>query len=100
MPGRSRKCVDVNVMGVVHGLAAVLPGMVARRHGRVAIMGSLAGYGGVPASAAYGATKAALINLAASLRMDLDGAGVVVPGDQSRLRRNAAQREEADRCRS
>lgn len=73
-----RKCVDVNVMGAVHGLAAVLPRMVARRAGRVAVMGSLAGYGGVPASAAYGATKAALINLAASLRMDLDGTGVVV----------------------
>lgn len=73
-----RKCVDVNVMGVVHGLAAVLLRMVERRRGRVAIMGSLAGYGGVPASAAYGATKAALINLAASLRMDLDGTGVIV----------------------
>lgn len=73
-----RKCVDVNVMGAVHGLAAVLPRMVARRAGRIAIMGSLAGYGGVPASAAYGATKAALINLAASLRMDLDGTGIVV----------------------
>jgi short-subunit dehydrogenase len=76
--GAFRKCVDVNVMGTVHGLAAVLPRMVARGGGRVAIMGSLAGYGGVPASAAYGATKAALINLAASLRMDLDGTGVVV----------------------
>jgi NADP-dependent 3-hydroxy acid dehydrogenase YdfG len=76
--GAFRKCVDVNVMGTAHGLAAVLPRMVARRRGRVAIMGSLAGYGGVPASAAYGATKAALINLAASLRMDLDGTGVVV----------------------
>jgi short-subunit dehydrogenase len=76
--GAFRKCVDVNLMGVVHGLAAMLPRMVARRRGRVAIMGSLAGYGGVPASAAYGATKAALITLAASLRMDLDGAGIVV----------------------
>lgn len=73
-----RKCVDVNLMGAVHGLSAVLPRMVARRRGRVAIMGSLAGYGGVPASAAYGATKAALINLAASLRMDLADVGVVV----------------------
>ena len=76
--GAFRKCVDVNVMGAVHGLAAVLPRMVARGRGRVAIMGSLAGYGGVPASAAYGATKAALINLAASLRLDLDGTGIVI----------------------
>ncbi len=76
--GAFAKTFDVNVMGAVHGLAAVLPGMVARRRGRVAIMGSLAGYGGLPASAAYGASKAALINMAASLRMDLEPAGVVV----------------------
>ena len=76
--GAFRRCVDVNVMGTVYGLSAVLPRMVARGSGRVAIMGSLAGYGGVPASAAYGATKAALINLAASLRMDLGGTGVIV----------------------
>ena len=73
-----RKCMDVNVMGVVHALAAVLPGMVSRGRGRVALMGSLAGYGGVPASAAYGASKAALINLAASLRLDLEPTGVIV----------------------
>lgn len=76
--GAFRKSVDVNLMGTVHGLAAVLPRMVARRRGRVAIMASLAGYGGLPSSAAYGATKAALINLAASLRIDLDGTGVIV----------------------
>jgi NAD(P)-dependent dehydrogenase (short-subunit alcohol dehydrogenase family) len=73
-----RKCVDVNLIGVANGLAAVLPRMVAGGRGRVALMGSLAGYGGVPASAAYGASKAGLINLAASLRMDLAPLGVIV----------------------
>lgn len=76
--GAFRKCVDVNLTGVANALAAVLPRMVARGRGRVALMGSLAGYGGVPASAAYGASKAGLINLAASLRMDLAPVGIVV----------------------
>lgn len=76
--GAFRRSFDLNLMGVVNGLAAVLPAMIARGHGQVAITGSVAGYGGLPNAAAYGATKAGLINLAASLRFDLDNDGVLM----------------------
>jgi NADP-dependent 3-hydroxy acid dehydrogenase YdfG len=72
------RLVAVNLTGTVNGLAAVLPGLVARRAGHVAIVASVAGYGGLPSAAAYGATKAALINLAEALKFDLDRVGVRV----------------------
>jgi NADP-dependent 3-hydroxy acid dehydrogenase YdfG len=62
-----RELVDINFMGVVHGLAAVLPRFIERRSGHVAIVSSITGYRGLPKAAAYGATKAALINMAESL---------------------------------
>jgi NAD(P)-dependent dehydrogenase (short-subunit alcohol dehydrogenase family) len=67
-----RKTFDVNVMGTVNALAAVLPRMAGRGRGQLAINASVAGYGGLPLAAAYGATKAALINMAAALKFDLD----------------------------
>jgi NAD(P)-dependent dehydrogenase (short-subunit alcohol dehydrogenase family) len=66
------KTFAVNVMGTVNSLAAIIPGMSARRRGQIALNASVAGYGGLPKSAAYGATKAALINMAESLKFDLD----------------------------
>lgn len=79
-----RKSFDVNLMGTVNGLAAVIPPMVARRKGQIWITSSVAGYGALPTSAAYGATKAGLINLAGSLALDLKLAdvhiGVINPG--------------------
>lgn len=61
----------VNVGGVVNGLAAVIPKMVARKSGHIAIVSSVAGYRGLPSASAYGATKAALINMAEALEPDL-----------------------------
>lgn len=73
-----RQAFDVNVMGVVHGLAAAMPVMAAQGFGHLAINASIAGYGGLPRSAAYGATKAALINMAEALRFDCDRLGLVM----------------------
>ncbi|MSP88808.1 MAG: SDR family NAD(P)-dependent oxidoreductase [Alphaproteobacteria bacterium] len=71
-----RRLVEVNFMGVVHGLEAVLPAMIAARAGHIAIVSSVAGYRGLPTAAAYGATKAALINMAEALKLDCDRAGI------------------------
>lgn len=73
-----RRLLDINVMGVANGLEAVLPLLIARGAGRVAIVASLAGYGGLPSAAAYGASKAALINLAEALRPELLEKGVIL----------------------
>lgn len=66
----------VNVNGVVNCLLPAVAHMKARGHGHVAIVSGAAGYGGLPGNAAYGATKAALINLAESLKFDLDPIGI------------------------
>jgi short-subunit dehydrogenase len=68
----------LNVDGVINGVAAVLPSMLARRGGHIAIMGSLFGYAGWPENGSYGASKAAVINLAESLKLELEGTGVDV----------------------
>jgi short-subunit dehydrogenase len=68
----------LNVDGVINGVASVLPSMLARKSGHIAIMGSLFGYAGWPANGSYGASKAAVINLAESLKLELEGTGVAV----------------------
>jgi short-subunit dehydrogenase len=73
-----RRTFDVNVMGVAHALELVAPDMVARRAGHIHIVSSATGFGGMPTSAAYGASKAALINLAACLKIELERCGVGV----------------------
>lgn len=73
-----RRSVDVNLMGMVHGIDAVLPAMLERGRGTIAGVASVAGYRGLPRSAAYGATKAAQINLLESLRIDAGRRGVGV----------------------
>jgi NAD(P)-dependent dehydrogenase (short-subunit alcohol dehydrogenase family) len=70
----------VNFHGVVNGVAAVLPHLLARAAERpaMAIVSSVAGYGGLPGSIAYGPSKAALINFAESLYLDLAPRGIGV----------------------
>ena len=75
---------QVNYVGAVLVLGAVLPGMTARKSGHVSLISSVAGYRGLPKSLAYGPTKAALINLAETLYVDLQdshvGVSLVCPG--------------------
>ena len=73
-----RRHFDTNVMGLAHGVEAVLADMRRRRSGAIAGMASLAGYRGLPRSEAYGATKAAEINMLESLRIDLRPLGISV----------------------
>jgi short-subunit dehydrogenase len=69
---------QTNVMGTVHTLEGVVPTMLADGHGRIVGTASVAGYRGIPGAEAYGATKAALLNLFESLRGSLGPRGVVV----------------------
>ena len=69
---------EVNYLGALHMLDAVLPGMLARGSGHISLVSSVAGYRGLPMSLAYGPTKAALNNLAEALHMDLRPRGVGV----------------------
>ena len=73
-----RELMEINVMGTAACLEALMPRMIARGQGRIAVVASVAGYRGLPTSAYYGATKAALINLTESLKFDLDRAGVTI----------------------
>ncbi len=69
---------QVNYVGVLHLLEAVLAPMLAARRGHISLVGSVAGYRGLPKSLAYGPTKAALANLADCLYLDLRDSGVGV----------------------
>lgn len=73
-----RHLVETNLMGTVNGLDALLPLFRSRGEGRVAVVSSVAGYRGLPSSAAYGATKAALINMCEALKPELDKEGVAL----------------------
>ena len=76
--GTFRSIMDVNFFGVLHGIEAVLPGMLERRAGRIAGVASLAGYRAGPGLAGYGSSKAALIHVLESLRFGLARYGIGV----------------------
>lgn len=73
-----RTMYEVNYLGVINVLAAVLPVFRSRHAGRIAWVASVSGYRGLPKATAYGPTKAALINLAESLKPELERDGVAV----------------------
>ncbi|MDO1580617.1 SDR family NAD(P)-dependent oxidoreductase [Rhizobium oryzicola] len=68
--------INLNVVGTGHSLEAVIPDMISRRHGEIAVVASVAGYVGLPGGGFYGATKAALINLCEALHPELEREGV------------------------
>ena len=82
---------EINYLGALYLLDAVLPQLLAQplnqhsgQRGHISLMGSVAGYRGLPNSLAYGPTKAALINLAETLYLDLQaqrvGVSLINPG--------------------
>jgi short-subunit dehydrogenase len=71
-----RALVELNLMGVVNCLEPLLHRMSRQRRGQVAVVGSLAGYRGLPTAAGYGATKAGLINMVEALRPEAERAGI------------------------
>ncbi len=75
---KAQHIAQVNYGGMLNLLDAVLPQLRRQKHGHLSIVASVAGYRGLPQSLAYGPTKAALINLAEVLYMDLRDQGVAV----------------------
>ena len=67
---------QVNFLGVVNCMEVLIPAMRARKAGHLVLVASVAGYRGLPLASAYGPTKAALINLAESLKSMLARAGI------------------------
>ena len=62
---------DVNFMGAMRVVGRVIPQMVARNSGHIALIGSLAGHTGLPGATGYGASKAAVMHMAENLQADL-----------------------------
>ncbi|GLQ15847.1 SDR family NAD(P)-dependent oxidoreductase [Maritalea porphyrae] len=73
-----RTGLEVNYMGVIYAIEKLIPLMRERGGGHIAIMASVAGFRGLPRSMAYGPTKAALINLAETLKPELEQFGIHV----------------------
>lgn len=80
----AQKTVDSNILGPMRAVATVLPDMLQVGHGHLAIVGSVAGYSGLPKALAYGPTKAAMINFCETLFYDLQPKGIgvhmILPG--------------------
>jgi 3-hydroxy acid dehydrogenase/malonic semialdehyde reductase len=77
-PDNWDRMLDTNVKGLLYVTKAVLPGMIARRHGHVINIGSIAGHDTYPNGAVYCASKAAVDRITSGLRMDVLGTGVRV----------------------
>ncbi|MDQ3935184.1 MAG: SDR family oxidoreductase [Actinomycetota bacterium] len=78
--GATAKQIAVNLMGVIHGMRAVLPRMRDRGRGQVVNVASSASWVGPPGEATYGATKHAVLGLTDAVREEMDGTGVVLTG--------------------
>lgn len=74
----AERIVRVNVLGTVHALRAVVPGMIERRRGHIVTMGSIAGRLGSPFEAIYSATKFAGVGLTEALVVELEPYGIGV----------------------
>ncbi len=74
----ARSMVEVNLVGCLNAVAAVVPALLRQGSGTLALVSSVAGYRGLPKSLVYGPTKAAVINLAEALYLDLQPKGIGV----------------------
>lgn len=76
--GAALQMADVNFMGAMRILGEITPSFLAQGYGDITLIGSLAGYRGLPKAIGYGASKAALVSLAETMRHDLKDTGVIV----------------------
>lgn len=69
-PASVKKLVDINLLGAVNSIHAVIGDMIERRSGHLVAISSLAGFRGLPKSAAYSASKAGMTAFFESVRLD------------------------------
>ena len=74
----AEQTIDANLLGPMRAVSLVLPEMLKTHSGHIAIVGSVAGYSGLPKALAYGPSKAAIINFCENLYYDLLPEGVSV----------------------
>lgn len=72
---KQQRIIEVNFFGTVAVVQAVLP-LLKKARGTLILAGSVAAFGGSPEEATYGASKAAVLSLAQTLRVELDGSGI------------------------
>lgn len=72
------RMIDVNIRGVLHGIAAVLPTMEAQGHGQIINISSIGGLSVSPTAAVYCATKFAVRAISDGLRQETDKIRVTV----------------------
>jgi short-subunit dehydrogenase len=77
-PDHAADVISINVLGAANSVAAVVPQMIERGKGQLVAISSLAAYRGLPKSAAYCASKAAVSAYFESVRIDLRGTGIDV----------------------
>jgi NAD(P)-dependent dehydrogenase (short-subunit alcohol dehydrogenase family) len=70
--------INVNLLGVVHSVAAVLPGMLGRRRGHLVALSSVASFRGLPRMLAYCASKSGVNAFMEGIRAEIRGHGVLV----------------------
>jgi NADP-dependent 3-hydroxy acid dehydrogenase YdfG len=74
----AQKTIDANLLGPMRAVGIVMPDMLKAHAGHIAIVGSVAGYSGLPKALAYGPSKAGIINFCETLYYDLLPQGVSV----------------------
>lgn len=74
----AEQTIEANLLGPMRAVALVLPEMIRRHSGHIAIVGSVAGYSGLPKALAYGPSKAAIIHFCETLYYDLLPQGISV----------------------
>ena len=74
----ARRMIQTNIQGYLNGLAPIIPLFVKQGGGTIALVSSVAGFRGLPKSLIYGPTKAAIINLAETMYLDLSPKGIGV----------------------
>lgn len=74
----AEQTINANLLGPMRAVAIVLPEMLKNHAGHIAIVGSVAGYSGLPKALAYGPSKAGIINFCETLHYDLLPLGISV----------------------